>query len=291
LYCSFNPGGKGHGYIKKTFVIPHKRGTEKETAFIPATYKDNPILDDEYINYLLSLKGQLGDAWREGDFDIMAGAFFPEFNEAIHVCASFVIPKEWKRIAMMDYGYNAPSAVYWGAIAPDGKMYLYRELYRTGMNFSDLADEFVVMTPSDEMIDYLVCDPAIWAKKGESVAGLSGAQIFSQRYKELTKKEIRLARANNDRINGWSVYREWLAPFAENSTLKAKLQIFPCCTELIRTLPDQIHDENNPEDLDSTQEDHAEDATRYGIMSKPVPYPPPQPKIKEEEAMFPDIGI
>lgn len=291
LYASFNPGGKGHGYVKKTFVVPHKRGIEQATAFIPANFRQNPALNKEYIDYLVGLKGQLGMAWRDGDFDIMAGAFFPEWNEKIHVCQEFQIPKDWKRITFLDYGHGAQSALYWAAIAPDGKMYVYRELYRAGLNFSALADEFIAMTPPTEVIDYLVADPSIWSVKGENTAGLSGAKIFADRYKEVAKKEITMVRANNDRQNGWSAVREYLSPFAENGVMKAKLQVFPCCTDLIRVFPDMIHDENNPEDMDSDEEDHALDSLRYGIMSKPEPYPPLAPALEEEKPLYSDIGI
>src|ERR1044072_3793357 len=80
LYASFNPGGIGHGYVKATFVEPWKAGIEKYTRFIHATYKDTPILNVEYTDYLEGLSGQLGQAWREGDFDILAGVFFTEWN-------------------------------------------------------------------------------------------------------------------------------------------------------------------------------------------------------------------
>ncbi len=292
LYASFNPGGKGHAFVVKTFVLPHKLGRETNSAFIPATYRDNLALNEEYIQYLLTLKGQLGEAWRDGNFDILAGAFFPEWNEDIHTCEPFNLPKDWKRISFMDYGHTAQTALYWAAIAPDSKMYVYRELYRPGLNFSALADEFVALTPPEEEIEYLVADPSIWAKKGENANSLSGAQIFAQRYKELTKRNLRLIQANNDRLNGWAAVREWLAPFIELGKKIAKLQIFTSCPNLIRTFPEQIHDENNPEDLDTDQEDHALDSLRYGIMSKPEPFPPVETEITQDDGpMFPDIGI
>ena len=47
------------------------------------------------------------------------------------------------------------------------------------------------------------------------------------------------------------------------------LFIFSTCTNLVRTLPALQHDESNLEDLDSDGEDHAADALRYGLMSRP----------------------
>jgi hypothetical protein len=40
---------------------------------------------------------------------------------------------------------------------------------------------------------------------------------------------------------------------------------------LIRTLPALIHDEHDPEDVDTDGEDHAPDAWRYGLMTRPKP--------------------
>ncbi len=280
LYSSFNPGGIGHGFVKATFVEPWKAGIEKQTRFIPATYKDNPVLNVEYTDYLEGLSGQLGQAWREGDFDILAGTYFTEFKEGIHVVEPYTLPAEWRRFCMLDYGHEAASALYWAAVTPDSKVVIFRELYRSGLTFSKLAEEFVASSPSGEKVEYLVADPSIWSVKGEADTGLSGAEIFEARVRELTKnsqyKGIRLERGNNDRVNGWAVTREYLRPYAHDDKTTAKLQIFDTCPNLIRTFPLAIHDERNPEDIDSDGEDHALDSLRYGLMSRPKPSSTPE---------------
>ncbi|MCZ4089342.1 hypothetical protein [Sinorhizobium psoraleae] len=63
------------------------------------------------------------------------------------------------------------------------------------------------------------------------------------------------------------------------------LFFFSNCVHTIRTLPALQHDEDKPEDLDTTAEDHAADETRYACMSRPwvaklvtddgPPVPPP----------------
>ena len=47
------------------------------------------------------------------------------------------------------------------------------------------------------------------------------------------------------------------------------LYVFDTCRDLIRTLPALQHDAARPEDVDTTAEDHAPDALRYGCMSRP----------------------
>ncbi len=52
-------------------------------------------------------------------------------------------------------------------------------------------------------------------------------------------------------------------------TGKPRMVIFNNCTNLIAQLPALPIDKSNPEDIDTTAEDHLYDALRYGIMSRP----------------------
>lgn len=297
MYTSFNPGGIGHQYVKDRYITPFKIGLQKDTRFIPSTYKDNKFINKEYVDYLESLQGDLGKAWREGEWDLFAGKFFGEFREDIHTCAPFDIPANWKRIICIDYGFNAPSAVYWAAVSPEGRLIIYRELYGPGYTYSDLTDEIIARTPDNERIDYWVADPAIWARKGESEFGMSGADIMQSRFREVMRErnrtrpveipeyptEIVLRRGNNERIIGWQRYRDYLKPYQEEGRTVAKLIIVTTCPNLIRTIPMMIYDEKKVEDLWSDAEDHGVDATRYLIMSEPTPY---ETKAKMEDRFF-----
>jgi len=286
MYTSFNPGGIGHSYVKERYIQPHRIGLEHETRFIPSTYKDNAFVNAEYRDYLESLSGDLGKAWREGEWDLFAGQYFAEWREDIHVCEPFAIPKNWKRFLMGDYGYKAPSAVLWGAVSPEERVFIYRELYVTEYTYSQLVDEIIANTPGDERIDYWVFDPAIWARKGEAENGLSGAEIMQARYREVMREknknipvempglstELMLKRGMNERIIGWQRVREYLKPYEAEGKVIAKVAVFNVCKNLIRTLPALIYDDTKVEDVDTTQEDHAPDALRYGLNSGPTPY-------------------
>src|SRR5207302_5275297 len=62
-----------------------------------------------------------------------------------------------------------------------------------------------------------------------------------------------------------------------NDEPTARLRIFrDACPNLVRTLPQLVHDEGNPEDVNTDSEDHAADAARYGLMSRPAPKLPPK---------------
>jgi len=261
LYASFNPGGIGHQYVKKNFIDERPKRTE----FVPATYKDNPYLSQEYVDYLVTLPGELGKAWREGEFDLFEGQFFKEWRRRIHVCEPFQIPTSWIKIICLDYGYVNPSAVYWLAISPEGIVYVYRELYETELTYKRLAEKVISLTNED--ISEIILPPDIWAKKGES--DLSGAEIIQNVFEQKRWGHIPIKQANNDRMNGWGVMREYLKPFMLEGKIIARLQVFSTCFNLIRTLPAQIFDTHKVEDLNTKGEDHAVDAIRYGLMSKP----------------------
>ena len=264
-----NPGGIGHGWVKKWWL---DRDFEEEVdrdlfAYIQALALDNPHLDKSYLQSLDMLPEDKCRAFRDGDWDIFKGQYFSEFRREIHVIKPQNILPYYKKFICGDYGYSAPSAIFWCYTDQDGVVYIYRELYKTNLTYENLTKEIIANTPANEDISYWVFDPAIWAKKGETE--LCGAEIMEQTYREITKKNIILQRGINDRLNGWSVMREYLKPFLRNGEKIAKLQIFNYCHNFIRTLPAMVYDENKIEDLDTDGEDHCADAVRYGLMSRP----------------------
>ena len=283
LYVSFNPGGVGHNFVKSRFVLPARMHAETTTRFISATYLDNMYLNPEYTEYLLSLQGDLGRAWREGDFDLFAGQFFKEFSANIHVCAPFTIPEDWSRFFAFDYGLNHPLSLGWYATSPDKVVYRYRELHGSGMSYTQAAEEFVALTEPKENLLYGVCDPSMWAKKGENDDLLSGAEIFSKRVGDLTGKQPRLIKADNARVIGWGIVREYLRPYmGPRDVVTANFQIFSTGVNMIKTLPEQVHSERVPEDMEKQDGDDCADELRYALMSRPHPTHTPEQLAKRD---------
>ena len=99
--------------------------------------------------------------------------------------------------------------------------------------------------------------------EGESIA-----EVFA-------KHGVALLRADNARIPGWQRVREYLADAEDGKPL---LQIFSTCVNLIRTLPQLLHDTKNLEDA-AGGEDHAPEALRYGLMSRPAKSKPVLPQV------------
>mgnify|MGYP001568427402 CR=1 FL=1 len=258
MYSSFNPGNIGHTDVKQTFIEPYQKGIEGKTKFIPSTYKDNVYLKPEYVEYLNSLPGALGKAWREGNFDTFEGQYFSEWDYDRHVVKPFEISVHWKRFRSYDHGYAKPAACGWYALDGDGRVYKYRELYVTGLTVDQIALE-VTRLSGDERYDYSVADPSIFANIGyvDKYGGQTIAETFAH-------NGVQWLPASNRRVDGWNLVHQYLY-WDENK--KPMLQVFDTCYNTIRTIPSLIHDERKPEDLDTNGDDHVVDNIRYLLMS------------------------
>jgi hypothetical protein len=295
MKATCNPGGPSHFAVKSMFIDhgPNTIIRDPESGlsrvFIPSRVEDNPALLKNDPGYINRLKGvgspQLVKAWLEGDWDVVEGAFFPEFSKARHVVAPFAIPPQWIKFRSMDWGSASPFSIGWwtvvqdsfehdGHVVPRGAIVRYREWYGAkpgfgnkglGMTALEVARGILKRETDErgkrEYIAYGILDPAAFAV----VSGPSIAET-------MVREKVSFRRADNIRVSrdrrmgGWDQLRARLKGNAEGQPL---IFLFSHCRDLIRTLPMMVHDPVNPEDLDSDGEDHAVDETRYACMSRP----------------------
>jgi hypothetical protein len=294
IKCQFratcNPGGPGHHWVKQWAIDlgPMRPTTDPRTGltrvFIPAKVTDNPALlknDPGYINRLRASGSEaLVRAWLEGDWDVIEGAFFPEFDRKKHVLEAFRIPADWVRFRSMDWGSAKPFSVGWWAhvqddfpivsrqtILPRGAIVRYREWYgaaaaNEGLRLpAEVVGAGIVARDNREDIAYGVLDPAAFAViSGPSIGETLGrAGAFFRRADN--------ARVSRDkRMGGWDQVRARLRGDADGRPM---IYFLDTCRDTIRTLPMMQHSEHNPEDLDTDSEDHAVDEVRYACMSRP----------------------
>ena len=257
-----NPGGVGHGWVKRLWIekryLKGEGYKEEDFEFIPASVYDNKFLcnvDPDYVRRLEALPEKLRAIYLDGNWGVFEGQFFTEWDEGKHTIKPFEIPSNWKKWIAGDYGYRAPSAIYWLAESPEGNLFVYRELYQAGLTASDLALKILELTPDSEQISQVLFDPACWNK----VYDKSIADVFME-------NQLFCVRANNNRIAGANLFREKMKIRKDGLGEHPTLQIFTTCENAIRTIPNLVHAANRPEDVDTEGEDHAYDAIRYGIM-------------------------
>ena len=288
MRATTNPGGPGHGWVKKMFIDPAPYGktfdaTDIETGevlkypaghskagqslfkrkFIPARLSDNPYLSREgdYEAMLLSLPEQQRKQLLEGDWDIKEGAAFTEFNRDIHVVEPFNIPHNWVKFRACDYGYGSYSAVLWFAVSPSEQLIVYRELYVSKVLATDLADMINELEAEDGNMKYGVLDSSLWHKRGDTGPSLAEQMIMKGcRFRPSD-------RSKGSRVSGKNEIHRRLQ--VDEYTEEPRIVFFNNCTNTVSQLPSIPLDKKNPEDVDTRAEDHLYDALRYGIMSRP----------------------
>ncbi|HZT03707.1 MAG TPA: hypothetical protein VFA39_15720 [Steroidobacteraceae bacterium] len=304
-----NPGGVGHGWIKKYFAIDKfplgdvllpSDSAGGQRMFIRSSVTDNKILlanDPEYIARLRGLGSEaLVKMYLAGDWNVIAGAFYPEFDAQRHIIEPFPIPKGWTRFRSMDWGSSAPFSVGWYAVAdgsiveypnaagekwfPRGALVKYREWYgmredeaNVGLKLTaeEVADGILAREDKGEKMDMSVIDPSAFK--------IDGGPSIAER---MAKRKVYFQRGDNNRKAGWDQLRQRLKGDIEGDPM---LYFSRLCGDTIRTLPMLQHDRgkaaNAVEDVDTTGEDHAGDETRYACMSRPWARPgqatPPAP--------------
>lgn len=267
MYITCNPGGVGHAWVKRLFVDRDYRSGERpeEYVFIPAGVMDNTALqasDPDYIHRLEALPYAQREAWLYGNWDVLAGQFFGEWQREVHVCEPFEVPAHWRWYVTMDYGMDMLAA-YLIAVDEQGRAYVTREIYEgrdlgeghDGVIVSDAAGMLQEMAAGVSVYQWLAPWDMFTAR---TESGRSVADIFAE-------SGIWLTKTSNDRAAGWAAVRERLK-VTEDETGRpaAMLRIFPRCVNLIRTLPLLRYDERKPSDCaqDPHELTHAPDAIR-----------------------------
>jgi hypothetical protein len=285
IRASANPGGPGHHWVRAYWKIEEypfgdhtfwaEDGSQMRRLFVKARLKDNKIGIANDPGYEMRLEGagnaNFVRAIKDGDWSVIAGAYFPEFRLDVHVIAPFEIPEHWARIRGMDWGSAKPFCVHWAAVSdgivdgiPRGALVFYREWYgwngepNTGCKLT--AEEVgngVRERETEKMADE-VLDPSAFTRDG----GPSIAERMNLNWRHADNARV----ARQGAMGGWDQVRERL----KGSEGRPMMYFFSTCAHIIRTLPAMQHDTHRPEDIQTESEDHAVDTCRYVCMSRPM---------------------
>ncbi len=269
-----NPGGIGHAWVKKRFIDVCRETplVDPETGltrlFIPSSIYDNEALmrtSPAYVAFLKSLPEKERRQLLEGDWNVFDGQVFDEWRDHIHVIQPMTPPRHWRRWAGFDWGYTAPWVLNCFAQEPGtGQVVLYKELVGRKMDDARIAQTILDHTKG-ETLDAIYADPSIWTQKN----GVSTADIMQDR----PGWTIPLMPADNDREGGVRMLHNYLAwkPDARgNAAVSPMLVVGRNCRYFIASVPNLVHSQTKPEDVDTKGDDHSYDAARYGLMSCPL---------------------
>lgn len=191
------------------------------------------------------------------------GAFFSEFRHHIHVTEPFEIPAHWRRYHAIDYGLDMLASL-WAAVDPEGNVYVYREVYESGLIIPEACKRMREGEGTEE-IHARYAPPDLFGKSSET--GRTRAEAFAE-------GGFSFERASADRKAGWSNLKEWLR-VSEDGEGKpfSRLKIFSVCENLIRTLSALPRDKKIYDDCATEPHEltHAPDALRYLMIQRPIP--------------------
>jgi len=291
-----NPGGVSHSYFKRGFVSHGEGHVFKAPVqdggmsreYVPAKSGENIVMmrnDSAYGERIMGLgDDRLAQAYLDGNWDLEEGAAFSDLWDAnVHCINSIVIPRTWKIDRSHDYGYSAPAATIWTAesdgtraiindrqiIIPRKSIVIINEQY-----FADKEDKGLRLMPF-ELGQRMHDHEASHGLRMRTEAGPADNSIFDKDkgmasiHDDYVKKGIRFTKADKrpgSRERGFVLTRQRLKAAATRNMEQPWLLVMRTCVHTVSQLPELPIDPQNPQDVDSSANDHIYDAVRYRTL-------------------------
>jgi hypothetical protein len=225
-----NPGNVGHMFQRGRFVDPYPFGgrilKDKLTGirrfYLQCLGTDNPHLIKANPRYFDNMRGMPEAEYRAkalGDWYTFSGQVFIEFRlepldgeppNAQHVIEGFEIPSWWPRIIAIDWGFAANTVIGWGAIAPNGRVYVYRIFCEKQQYIKDWIGKLISLTTQEEfnmLRDIVICHSAN-QQRGEPHTILQ--QVQAELRSELGYEAPAVRLGKRDRLGGKMLLHEYL---------------------------------------------------------------------------------
>lgn len=285
ITCATNPGGVGHAWVKRRWVDyakPYelKKAPSKEggmtRCYIPGLLRDNKILferDPNYVHRLDALPEPYRTAYKDGNWDIFLGQAF-NWAPAYHICKPLPVPEFAPLYMTFDWGYMRPFSVGWWWEDEDHRLYRFMEWYGwngtpdQGLRWTDVEiAKGIIEREKAEGIEgrqiLRLCDPTCFNKKPDYKGGGQGPSTFEV----FMRYGLKLLPGDANRKLKVRQFHERLRI---PDGVAPMVQIYPRCEQFIRTIPLLQSSQTDPEDIDTTNEDHIYDETCHVFMARPI---------------------
>jgi hypothetical protein len=160
-------------------------------------------------------------------------------------------------------------------------LYLYRELYGNkpdshdvGLRQTNTQICQAIHDAEKEKINYRVADPACWAPTKLRGSNKAHGPSFTE---DASREGLFFLKADNDRLRGkqqchqrFMLEEETDSETGEVLHEAPRFVAFNSCKHWWRTMLNLRESERLPEDVDTDQEDHLNDTTRYAFLSRPI---------------------
>jgi hypothetical protein len=269
-----NPGGIGHGEIKKRYIDATAKGTKMgrcpitgvSIEYIPANVYDGQvhITDPTYAKRLEAMPEKQRQALLHGNWDIYEGQYFSEFGPHLREDPEvFSEPNRLKMYAGFDLGWGVEGVSafvlgYRKIGCP--KLHIAATLWLKGMTKSEQDYEIYEYLTSFHNFSgtfpkKIFCDTNIFSVDG------NGNQHVDA-FKRLSKYMVP---ANKNRLNGWAAVVDAFGK--DPVTTQNKLAYWHGHNNALEeTIPVLVHDDKNNLDIEKCDKDHAADALRFLVV-------------------------
>jgi phage terminase large subunit-like protein len=204
----------------------------------------NTTIDLSFLNTCLD---EQRETRRTGAFGNYTGAIYKTFNTAQHVVDPFPIPRGWRHVAGIDFGWDHPTVVILAARDLAGRYYVY--------------DEYVENKTSIE--DHVKAIKEKW-KVTPDHGDIWADHAAAQDRHEFSIRGLPTRQAHKDVIAGIAKIQQLLRVGPDGTP---GLVIFKNCTNLIRDLRTYVWHPNIPNKVLKKNDDCA-DALRYLVFSE-----------------------
>lgn len=298
-YLTCNPGGVGHFWVKRLFIDrkfkvdkdhPEKTENPKDYKFIFAKAEDNEIMLKKNPNYLSNISMMHNsDAMRYGNWDILSGCYFDNFDPVKHTVKPFRIPPHWYVYRSFDYGLDM-FACFWWVLDEDGRSWCIRSLEMENLSPQDAARAMKEHTLQNEKIVCTYAPPDMWNRQKET--GRTIAAIMQA-------EGVPIIKSDNSRVQGHMVMRSLLepAPLTDEYVIKMlggrdkapkelpMLMFFDNVGGVLEDIQSIQHDDLNPNDCSKDPHDitHTVDGVRYFCINRALPSEKPKEEVSRDE--------
>lgn len=235
-----------------------------EASRYVAQTADNTYNPDNYVDMVLDkLTGVRRQRLLEGRWVGAEGAVYPEFRYETHVIEPFEIPQQWRRIRSIDFGFRNAFVCQWWAIDPDGRMYLYREIYFSGRLVEDHARQIVTLSDG-EHIEYTVADHD--AEDRATLARYGVHTLAAQKDVSAGVQAVQ-SRMRIDETGKPAIFFFYGATVETDSELIAQKKPASTLDEISGYVWEKSKEGSAQKERPVKVDDHGVDAMRYAVMS------------------------
>jgi hypothetical protein len=176
----------------------NQRANRGGLARLLSRHEDNPAVTLEYLATLDKLTGARKKRLRHGIWAAVEGAVYDQYDAAVHLLDRFPIPAEWRRYRVIDFGYTNPFVCQWWAEDGDGRLYRYREIYRTQRLVEDHAADIVRLS-GNERYEATIADHDAEDRATLHARGIATVPAYKAVSVGIQGVQARLAKAGDGR--------------------------------------------------------------------------------------------